>query len=215
MGRALGFDVWVASNDRSREYAGGRLGDGCLDALPAALEGSPALEAIRLIDVLWLGGEGRVAAAFEVERGNVFFRKQDYPRALQAYHTVASKFDNTPAAPEALYWMGRVLEATNKPADAIDQLTDLLARYPDAPVAARTHLALGNLSYTLEKWDEAVRQYRTIVDNPQADSWLHWVMLCSNNPFPCMDLKRTIPQISPRQRPSLQPLRSSIFISQP
>ncbi len=111
-------------------------------------------------------------AAFEVERGNFFFRRKDYPKALQAYRLVVSKFDDTPAAPEALYWIGRTLEATNKPAEAIDQLTDLLGRYPDAPVAARTHLALGNLSYTLERWDEAVKQYRTIVDDPHADSSL-------------------------------------------
>lgn len=111
-------------------------------------------------------------AAFELERGNYYYRKQEYPRALQAYHLVLSRFDDTPAAPEALYWMGRTLEATNKPAEAIEQLTTLLATYPDAPIAAKTHFALGNLSYTLERWDEAIRQYRTIVENPQADPTL-------------------------------------------
>ncbi|MFX7820659.1 type II restriction endonuclease, partial [Acinetobacter baumannii] len=30
LGLALGFDVWIASNDRGRTYGGGRLGDGCL-----------------------------------------------------------------------------------------------------------------------------------------------------------------------------------------
>ena len=74
LGRALGFDVWVAANDRSRPYGSGRLCDGCVDELPASLVASPGVEAIRLIDVLWLerpgvGGlrEARVAAAFEVE----------------------------------------------------------------------------------------------------------------------------------------------------
>ena len=67
MGRALGFGVWVASNDRNREYDGGRLSDGCLGALPESLEKSSAAEAISLIDVLWFNGEGTVAAAFEVE----------------------------------------------------------------------------------------------------------------------------------------------------
>ena len=66
--RALGFDVWIASNDRSRPYAGGKLGDGCPDKLPAALAGSPGADAVRLIDVLWLDrSTGRVVAAFEVE----------------------------------------------------------------------------------------------------------------------------------------------------
>lgn len=68
LGRTLGFDVWVAGNDRNRSYAGGRLADGCLDRLPEALECASAVESIRLIDVLWLEvAAGRVAAAFEVE----------------------------------------------------------------------------------------------------------------------------------------------------
>jgi type II restriction enzyme len=68
LGRALGFEVWVASNDRNRAYAGGRLADGCCDCLPEAIENVPAIEAIRLIDVLWIeAATGRVAAAFEVE----------------------------------------------------------------------------------------------------------------------------------------------------
>lgn len=68
LGRALGYDVWVASNDRGRPCGPGRLGDGCLGALPAALEQMPGAEAVRLIDVLWLDREsGHVTAAFEVE----------------------------------------------------------------------------------------------------------------------------------------------------
>ena len=66
LGRALGYSVWVAANDRNRPFGAGRLGDGCLEHLPAALESSPAAEAIRLIDILWLEN-CRVAAAFEVE----------------------------------------------------------------------------------------------------------------------------------------------------
>lgn len=66
LGLALGFDVWIASNDRSRAYAGGQLGDGCLTALMA--EGVAAAESVRLIDVIWLDRQTRrVAAAFEVE----------------------------------------------------------------------------------------------------------------------------------------------------
>lgn len=68
LGRELGYDVWVAANDRNRSLGPGRLGDGCLDTLPHALEQSPGADAVRLIDVLWLErASGQVAAAFEVE----------------------------------------------------------------------------------------------------------------------------------------------------
>jgi type II restriction enzyme len=65
LGSALGFDVWIAANDRSRLVRGGKLGDGCLAALPPSLA---AIDSVPLIDVLWLerGGEHAVAA-FEVE----------------------------------------------------------------------------------------------------------------------------------------------------
>lgn len=66
LGLALGFDVWIASNDRSRAYGGGQLGDGCLATLAA--NGFPAAESVRLIDVIWLERDSRrFAAAFEVE----------------------------------------------------------------------------------------------------------------------------------------------------
>lgn len=69
LGRALGFDVWIAANDRGKlDHAGGRLDEGCIDALPPQLADVPGAEAVRLIDVLWLDpGGARVAAAFEVE----------------------------------------------------------------------------------------------------------------------------------------------------
>jgi type II restriction enzyme len=72
LGIALGYAVWIASNDRSRSYAGGVLSDGCVDALPESVVRAPGAEAVRLIDVLWLvrdpaAATNPVAAAFEVE----------------------------------------------------------------------------------------------------------------------------------------------------
>lgn len=73
LGRALGFHVWIASNDRSREFEGGVLSDGCVPELPAALDGAGA-DAVRLIDVLWLDANSKdVAAAFEVEHSTSIY----------------------------------------------------------------------------------------------------------------------------------------------
>lgn len=74
LGRALGFDVWIAQNDRGRPYENGSLGDGCLQRLPALLNDHPAADAIRLIDVLWLESQSaRVAGAFEVEHSTSIY----------------------------------------------------------------------------------------------------------------------------------------------
>lgn len=68
LGQALGFDVWVAANDRGRVYGNRDLGTGCLESLPAPVASAPGADNVRLIDVLWLQRDvGRVAAAFEVE----------------------------------------------------------------------------------------------------------------------------------------------------
>ena len=72
LGRALGYQVHVAANDRGRECADGRLGDGCLTELPEPLNLSPGAEAVRLIDVLWLS-DGDVVAAFEVEHSTSIY----------------------------------------------------------------------------------------------------------------------------------------------
>ena len=67
LGGALGFDVYVAANDRGRPVDGGRLGDGCRDELPDGIAAAGA-DSVRLIDVIWLHRDAdRVAAAFEVE----------------------------------------------------------------------------------------------------------------------------------------------------
>lgn len=67
LGLAVGYDVWVAANDRNRPFNDGKLGDGCLDALPVRAA-APGADAVRLIDVLWLDkSSGQIVAAYEVE----------------------------------------------------------------------------------------------------------------------------------------------------
>jgi type II restriction enzyme len=90
LGRGLGFQVWIASNDRSRHYAGGQLAEGCLNQLPALLDGLSSLDTIRLIDVLWLEPTGKVAAAFEVEH------------STSIYSGIVRMLDLALAAPEHL-----------------------------------------------------------------------------------------------------------------
>lgn len=72
LGLALGYDVWIAANDRSRVFGDGRLSDGCLAALPEGL--ASCLDSVRLIDVLWIvRDDQRVAAAFEVEHSTSIY----------------------------------------------------------------------------------------------------------------------------------------------
>jgi len=72
LGKSLGFQVWIAANDRSRTYMGGQLSDGCMDRLPASVQ--DAADSVRLIDVVWMDPDGQgVAAAFEVEHSTSIY----------------------------------------------------------------------------------------------------------------------------------------------
>jgi type II restriction enzyme len=67
LGKALGYGVWVAANDRNRPVGGGKLSDGCLADLPGFPAGNGS-DTVRLIDVLWVDqASGRIVAAYEVE----------------------------------------------------------------------------------------------------------------------------------------------------
>ncbi|AHG88552.1 hypothetical protein J421_1015 [Gemmatirosa kalamazoonensis] len=68
LGRALGCRVWIAANDHARTWEGEALGTLSLPRLPRLGLDDESERLVRLIDVVWISGRHRVAAAFEVER---------------------------------------------------------------------------------------------------------------------------------------------------
>jgi type II restriction enzyme len=106
LGRALGYDVWIAANDRGRAHEGMPLGQGCLDRLPDMIAAAQGADAIRLIDVLWLerGGD-HVVAAFEVEHSTSIYsgivRMLDLALSGGDLHAAAGLFLVAPDAREA------------------------------------------------------------------------------------------------------------------
>ena len=67
LGNSLGCRVWIAANDRKKEWNGERLGDLSLPSLPPLGMDQESHRLIERIDVLWLKGGKQVAAAFEIE----------------------------------------------------------------------------------------------------------------------------------------------------
>jgi hypothetical protein len=66
LGRALGCDVWVASDERGKSYDGHALADETLEKFPQIGLDHDSSTVVKAIDVLWLKGKA-VLAAFEVE----------------------------------------------------------------------------------------------------------------------------------------------------
>lgn len=74
LGRALGYDVSVARNDRSACCDGTALGYHCIECLPDLSLPPEVHQTVDLIDVLWLHpGEPRIACAFEVEKSTSIY----------------------------------------------------------------------------------------------------------------------------------------------
>jgi len=67
LGSDMGFNVWVARNDRGKEYKGKKFSDlpKLMNELPLQFDDATN-KTIELIDVLWLQGNA-IVAAFEVE----------------------------------------------------------------------------------------------------------------------------------------------------
>ena len=104
LGVALGYEVWMAANDRGRLHQGVPLGHGCLEHLPAAITSSPGADSVRLIDVLWLSSDGAVNAAFEVEHSTSIYsgivRMLDLALSGSDLHAAAGLFLVAPDARE-------------------------------------------------------------------------------------------------------------------
>jgi type II restriction enzyme len=74
LGKALGYDVLVAANDRGKAYQGDKFSFHCLCALPQLAVSEDVRSTIDLIDVLWFEkGGGRVVCGFEVEKSTSIY----------------------------------------------------------------------------------------------------------------------------------------------
>lgn len=106
LGHGLGYDVWIAANDRGRIVDGAPLGKHCLERLPDSIATAPGADAVRLIDVLWLDrGAPTVAAAFEVEHSTSIYsgivRMLDLALSGSELHAAAGLFLVAPDSREA------------------------------------------------------------------------------------------------------------------
>jgi len=74
MGRALGYHVWVAANDRGRSCNGVSLRSLTVTELPPLDLPSEVLRTISLIDVIWIDPKSsQIACAFEIEKSTSIY----------------------------------------------------------------------------------------------------------------------------------------------
>jgi tetratricopeptide (TPR) repeat protein len=162
----------LTANDTIRQYAEARTVVGLyrLDNLQDADRRAQAFIKAR-------SGAVEQAAEFQYERGRYYVRRSRYDLALRQFTAVTEDYRMTSFAPEATYWTGRVHELQNKPGEAVKVYQELLEDYENHPVTLRAQLGLGNAYYSLEQYENAMKQFKPLVDAPdQAPKLLPYSM---------------------------------------
>jgi len=74
IGKALGYDVVCAANDRSRSFDGNNFSFLCLPDFPQLSGDKETLNTVKLIDVLWFErGTNNIIGAFEIEKSTSIY----------------------------------------------------------------------------------------------------------------------------------------------
>lgn len=86
LGKALGYQVWVAQNDHKRQWGHQSLGQFSIPSLPRFDVPKPVADTISFIDVIWIDDEDNLVCAFEVEKSTSIYsgilRLQDLSLSL-------------------------------------------------------------------------------------------------------------------------------------
>jgi tol-pal system protein YbgF len=93
-------------------------------------------------------GNTSFAPAAQFYIGEIYYRKQDYPNAIQSFDAVLEHWSDNNKTPDAHYMKGLSLMAMGKNDSAAREFRDVYTRYPDTEVAggARARLKEMGLS---------------------------------------------------------------------
>jgi len=100
-------------------------------------------------DYLKYFGQTQFAPNAQFYIGDIYYRKQDYPNALQAFDAVLEHYSDNTKTPDAHYMKGLCLMAMGKNDSAAREFRDVYTNYPDAEVAAQAKARLKDLGLSV------------------------------------------------------------------
>ncbi len=123
------------------------------------------------------GDDASVSAQFELEKAQTLFRAEKYDGAMEILQSFTSKYETSGAErhgaegarsllADANFWIGKIYEVTNQSDSAMARYLYTLRAFPQSPILPKVYLALGNMYFFKEKYDESIKYYRLIVDKP-------------------------------------------------
>lgn len=95
--------------------------------------------------------------------GRAYATKDQGKQAIAAFQRSRQVDPNWPRGDEVLLSLAVELEADKNPQAAIQELNQLVAKYPESDLLPRGLSRLGQLKMQIEKWDEAANHYRQLI----------------------------------------------------
>jgi tol-pal system protein YbgF len=77
--------------------------------------------------------------------GDIYYRKGDYDNSLQAFDAVLEQWSENSKTPDAHFMKGMSLRKMEKRDAAAKEFRDVIAKYPDSEIAARSREQLKQL----------------------------------------------------------------------
>jgi TolA-binding protein len=113
------------------------------------------------------GTDKSARAELQYENALYYFRKQDYTTAKKLFENVAGDYANTRFGPYGQFYLGKILEVTNRLDDAAKKYTEIIKKFPSSDVLPRVSLSLGNMHFNAERYEDAIRHYQHILADSQ------------------------------------------------
>ncbi len=102
---------------------------------------------------------------FELERGKMFHRQKEYDRAISVFENITGSKTREIAARAAL-WIGKCHESMNHAQRATEQFARVMTDWPGTDAAIEASLSIGRIALRAEKWEDAAKAFRAVVDQP-------------------------------------------------
>ncbi|HQJ76345.1 MAG TPA: tetratricopeptide repeat protein [Bacteroidota bacterium] len=106
-----------------------------------------------------------------------YYNVKNYKTAEDIFSDISSDYDKTNYAAWAYYYIGKIKEISAKIQDAHKNYTIVIQKYPGSEAAQSANLMLGNYYFRSEKYSEAVKFYKNIVDKKVIDKDIYSVAL--------------------------------------
>ncbi len=126
-------------------------------------------EKFKMFEKQFKSEKGR-AAEILLEKGDYLLKSKNFDQAEKIFKKVRSDFKNFPEGIKAEFLLSKLYFTLNKDEKALEIVTDLIKKHPDAKILPDIYITLGNFYYLEAKQIEnAMLAYKAAIEQPGID----------------------------------------------